>query len=221
MEIKNFSSIDYSLKKDEIFNLTFSETWTINLQLLNSGIISYALDWEEFWKNILPTYNTWTTSTGFLLTSWTTLKIKNLSWYSKIRIWASKNKKASINNIWWQYIYDNFKKSWKITISLQRRRKSHPIRYTTSEIEYKTNYSWTWTIISSEDTKYTHKSFFIKSWDKLTIINKNSSKTWYSDKATFIISWDYNISDLMQNNSYKIYKKTWGKEIVLEKGKIN
>ncbi len=232
LEIKDFSSLEYSLKKDEKLELDFKEDWELNLELLNSWIISYAINTEKLWKYTLPKYWEWIRNKNFSINSWDILKIKNFSWYSKIRIGASKRYKKNLNNNWDNKTY-NFLKAWKITISLKRRRKyiNPDTYYTWSILKYETNYSWNWIITASKNTNYTNKSFFIKSWDNLKIINKTNIDdlekkdwttvtNWFDDKITVIVSWDYNISNMLKNNSYKISKKTWWREIVLEKGKI-
>jgi len=203
LEIKDFSSLEYSLKKDEEFELEFTEIWTINLELLNSWIISYALNSGNFWENILPTYNTGTTSkTIEILSTPTILKIKNFSWYSKIRIWASKKVTHKLGNLPKTEV---FEKAWKITLSL----------YKNCKIEYKINWWTEILLVSWSSQKYTNKSFFVKSWDSIFF-----ERIYWNISRKIIISWDYNLSDMLKNNSYKISKTTWWKEIVLEKWKI-
>ncbi len=208
LEVESFSSLEYSLKKDEILWLNFTETWTINIELLNSWIVSYAT-WAvastlEFWTNILPTYNTGATSVNVLVNTWEKLEVKAFSWNPKLSFWASK-----------KIIYPldilpsaiTFKKSWKITMSIWVRWWG---------IKYKIN-SWIEKTLTWNSTEnYTSKSFFVKVWDSLSIINFDNP----GNNKKLIISWDYNISDLIQNNSYKISKKTWWKEVILEEWKI-
>jgi hypothetical protein len=201
--IKNFSSIIYTLKKDELLNLKFEEEWNINLQLLNSWIISYSIWSNELWKNILPTYNTWITTANFNINAWENLKIKNFSWNSKIKISANNTiiyKLSLLPKI------IKFKKSWEINLSVWRE---------WWKIKYKIN-NWTEYFLKwNSSVTYVNKKIFINSWDELKI-----EKVSWDNYKKVIISWNQNLSDMLDNNTYKIIKESWWRKFIIEKWKI-